>query len=57
MEEFLPIYADAKKDKDVGHMDDYIEVLKLYDKEENGLIAANQLSHLLVGYGNLKNNC
>lgn len=54
LEEFLPIYADAKKDiaKDCGQIDDYIEVLKLYDKDENGLIAAHQLSHLLMGYGN-----
>ncbi|ODM97096.1 Myosin light chain alkali [Orchesella cincta] len=51
IEEFLPIYADAKKDKDVGQLDDYIEVLKLYDKEGNGYISANQLSHLLLGYG------
>ncbi len=51
LEEFLPIYADAKKDKDIGQIDDYIEVLKLYDKEGNGYISANQLTHLLIGYG------
>lgn len=53
IEEFLPIYADAKKDKDVGQLDDFVEVLRLYDKDGNGLIPSNQLTHLLMGYGNL----
>lgn len=52
IEEFLPIYADAKKDKDVGQLDDFVEVLRLYDKDGNGLIPSNQLTHLLMGYGN-----
>ncbi len=53
IEEFLPIYADAKKDKDVGQIDDFVEVLRLYDKDGNGTIPSNQLTHLLMGYGNL----
>lgn len=55
VEEFLPIFSDAKKDKDQGCYEDFLECLKLYDKQENGTMLLAELSHLLVTLGeNLK---
>jgi len=51
VEEFLPIYAEAKKDKDIGNIDDFKECLKLYDKEENGTMVYDELKHLLSALG------
>ena len=52
LEEFLPIFSDAKKDKDQGCYEDFIECLKLYDKAENGTMLGVELSHLLLTLGN-----
>lgn len=49
--EFLPIFSDAKKDKDQGGYEDFLECLKLYDKEENGKILAGELQNMLVTLG------
>ncbi|XP_043466062.1 myosin light chain 1 [Leptopilina heterotoma] len=51
VEEFLPIFSDAKKDKDQGCYEDFLECLKLYDKQENGTMLLAELSHLLVTLG------
>ena len=52
VEEFLPIYAQAQKDKDNGVYEDFIECLKLYDKQEDGLMIGAELQHILLSLGN-----
>jgi len=51
LEEFLPIYSQVKKDKEQGCFEDFIECLKLYDKQENGTMLAAELSHTLLSLG------
>ncbi|XP_011552291.1 myosin light chain alkali isoform X1 [Plutella xylostella] len=50
-EEFLPIYSQAKKDKDQGCYEDFLECLKLYDKAENGTMLSAELTHSLLALG------
>jgi Ca2+-binding EF-hand superfamily protein len=50
-EEFLPIYAQAKKDKDNGVYEDFVECMKLYDKQEDGLMPGAELTHILLSLG------
>ncbi|XP_014213610.1 myosin light chain alkali [Copidosoma floridanum] len=51
LEEFLPLFSDAKKDKEQGVYEDFIECLKLYDKQENGTMLGAELSHILMTLG------
>ncbi|XP_055296136.1 myosin light chain alkali [Sitodiplosis mosellana] len=51
LEEFLPIYAQVKKDKEQGCYEDFLECLKLYDKNENGLMLLAELNHALLALG------
>ncbi|KAJ3627179.1 hypothetical protein MTP99_014578 [Tenebrio molitor] len=51
VDEFLPIFSQVKKDKEQGTFEDFLECLKLYDKEENGKMMAAELSHTLLSLG------
>ena len=51
LDEFLPIYAQVKKDKDAGSYEDFVEVLKLYDKDCNGTMMFAELEHILISLG------
>jgi len=51
LDEFLPIYSTVKKDKDCGSYEDFMEVLKLYDKEDNGMMLYAELEHILISLG------
>lgn len=51
LDEFLPIYSQIKKDKEQGCYEDFLECLKLYDKAENGLMLAGELTHNLLSLG------
>lgn len=51
VEEFLPIFAQVKKEKDQGCYEDFLECLKLYDKNENGLMMLAELRHNLLALG------
>jgi len=51
LEEFLPLFSEAKKDKEQGVYEDFIECLKLYDKQENGTMLGAELSHILMTLG------
>ncbi|XKL66484.1 hypothetical protein PGB90_009904 [Kerria lacca] len=51
LEEFLPIYSQTKKDKDQGVFEDFIECLKLYDKQEDGHMLGAELLHILLSLG------
>jgi myosin light chain 6 len=50
VEEFLSIYAEFYKmpEKTFGTYEDFMEGLKLYDKESNGTLALGELSQVLV---------
>lgn len=52
VEELLPIIIQLKKEKkDQGCYEDFVECLKLYDKEENGKMLVGELSHSLLSLG------
>ena len=51
IEEFLPIYSQVKKEKEQGCFEDFMECLKLYDKEENGTMMYAELEHTLKALG------
>lgn len=51
VEEFLPIFSQVKKEKEQGTFEDFLECLKLYDKEENGKMLAAELAHTLLTLG------
>jgi len=51
LDEFIPMFVTIKKDKDSGCYDDFVEVLKLYDKEENGTMMTSELSYILENLG------
>lgn len=55
VEEFLPIFGQVKKDKDQGCYEDFLECLKLYDKNENGLMLLAELKHNLLALGEFSN--
>ncbi|TDG38297.1 hypothetical protein AWZ03_015281 [Drosophila navojoa] len=50
-EDFLPIYSAVKKGKDVGLIEDLLEGLKVYDKNENGTMMGAELAHVLMSLG------
>lgn len=50
-EDFLPIYSEARKSKDMGQLEDLLEGLKVYDKNENGTMMAAELAHVLLSLG------
>lgn len=50
-EEWLPIYEQLQKEKDVGSYHDFLEGLKVFDKDESGKILAAELRHVLLALG------
>ena len=56
-EEFLPIFSQVKKDKDVGAFEDLVEGLKVYDKLENGCMLGAELAHVLLFLGTCGLTC
>ncbi|KFD61961.1 hypothetical protein M514_05662 [Trichuris suis] len=55
-EEFMPIYEQLTKEKEVGSYHDYLEGLRVFDKEENGKILAAELRHSLLALGERMNS-
>ncbi|XP_056640737.1 myosin light chain alkali-like [Diorhabda sublineata] len=52
VEELLNLYKELKKEvKDFGCYEDFVECLKLYDKNENGYMLAGELNHSLLTLG------
>merc|ERR1712110_975400 len=41
IDDFYPIFAKAKASKDTGGIHDFVEILKLYDKNDDGTILGN----------------
>ena len=52
-EEWLPIYEQLTKEKEVGTFADFMEGLKVFDKDECGKILAAELRHVLMALGTL----
>jgi myosin light chain 6 len=50
-EEFFPIYEQLAKEKEIGTQADFIEGLKVFDKEENGKVMGAELRHVLQALG------
>jgi Ca2+-binding EF-hand superfamily protein len=51
LDDFYPIYGQAKASKDTGGIHDFVEILKLYDKNEDNTILGNELFRLLTNLG------
>jgi len=51
LEEFLPIYEQLKKEKEVGTYADFMEGLRVFDKDESGKILVAELRHALLALG------
>jgi myosin light chain 6 len=51
MEEFLPIYEQLQKEKEVGTFADFMEGLRVFDKDESGKILVAELRHALLALG------
>ena len=51
IEEIYPIYSQVKKEKDQGCFEDFLECLKLYDKNEDGTMLSAELHHNLLALG------
>lgn len=51
LEEFLPIYEQLQKEKEVGTFADFMEGLRVFDKEECGKILVAELRHALLALG------
>jgi len=50
-EEWLPVYEQLTKEKEVGTFADFMEGLKVFDKDECGKILAAELRHVLMALG------
>jgi len=50
-EEYLPIYEQLQKEKEVGSFADFMEGLRVFDKEECGKILVAELRHALLALG------
>jgi myosin light chain 6 len=50
-EEWLPIYEQLQKEKEVGTFHDFMEGLKVFDKDESGKILGAELRHVLLALG------
>jgi myosin light chain 6 len=51
LEEFLPVYEQLQKEKEVGTFADFMEGLRVFDKEECGKIMVAELRHALLALG------
>ena len=50
-EQFLPIFEDLSKKKDPSTEEDFIEGLRVFDKDSSGMINSAELRHLLTTLG------
>lgn len=50
-EEFMPIFNDAKGSNPPGSESDFVEGLKVFDKDGGGVITAGELRHVLTTLG------
>lgn len=50
-EEFLPVMAEVSKLPPTGNKEDYLEGLKVFDKEGNGYVNVVEIQHVLGSLG------
>ncbi|XP_072020156.1 myosin-2 essential light chain-like [Amphiura filiformis] len=50
-EEFLPILTSFQKAREFSNHEDYVEGLKVFDKDGNGTINSAELRHVLTSLG------
>ncbi|XP_072173484.1 myosin-2 essential light chain-like [Diadema setosum] len=50
-EEFLPIMTATIKKKEQGTMDEFVEGLRVFDKDSSGLINSAELRHVMTSLG------
>merc|ERR1712168_890699 len=52
IDDFLPMYSSVKKQvKEQGNFEEFVELLKLYDKNENGTMMFAELEYILKTLG------
>jgi len=51
-EVFVPILSTISKNRDMATLTDFIEGMKMFDKDQNGFISSAELRHLLGNLGN-----
>lgn len=56
VDDFYPIFKQAKDSKDTGGIHDFVEILKLYDKNEDNTILGKELFRLLTNLGKKTHN-
>lgn len=52
-EEFFPVYEQLSKEKEVGTKADFLEGLRVFDKDESGKITSAELRHVMLALGKI----
>ena len=52
LEDMYPLFKKAKDSKDTGGIHDFVEILKLYDKNSDKTMLSKDLFRLLTNLGN-----